>query len=239
MEDLVTEALDELASRSSVRPKIDERFLVPLIRSVIGTDANARCAVIDSMLMHGVPPDDICDFYIPEAARRLGGGWEDDSLSFAVVSVAVARLQGCLRDLVPVEDVPRGDRMGAPAVVVVSDRYHTLGSMVLTAQLRRVGISVRLLLGRTPEDACAIVSTGDYDAVLLSVAQFDDLDEVAALVNGLRLAMGATALIIIGGGALGAGADQVREKTGADLATNDLTEVISQARLASNRANAT
>ena len=131
-----------------------------------------RKAVSDA-LAKGVRAEDIADHYIPAIAHEMGYQWCVDRMSFASVTIGVSRLQGMLRDLGPHWT---GDRMmdpTAPSVLLVvpENVHHTLGAIVLSGQLRRRGISVKLMLGEPPEAVAVQLRRCRYAAVFISASQ--------------------------------------------------------------------
>ncbi|MBT8475343.1 MAG: cobalamin B12-binding domain-containing protein [Alphaproteobacteria bacterium] len=179
-------------------------------------------AAIRDLLHSGIPSDDILEFYIPEAARRFGEAWCSDGLSFADVTIAVARLQRSLREIV---ETPR-DRTGrrkvahSVLVIVVPDEYHTLGAMVMTEQFRRAGISVRLRLGDNLNETLRAVAHGQFDAIFLSAGGTEKLDHVRDLVEKTRRAAAKPTPIVVGGAVMTSGLD-IKKLTGADHSTTD------------------
>ncbi len=224
---LASRALDVLAAtRRGGHPGPAEDWVGALLACVTGADADARTRLTGRMRAAGIPAEDIVDLYIPAVARRLGEAWCDDRMSFADVSIGSARLQAMLRD----ERVARArdpvEWAGALMVLVLADPHHTLGATVLTAQLRRAGASVRLILGRSAADIDRIVAEGDYDAVLVSVARADDFSAAAAEIARLRTLTKGQIPLVVGGGIMELGATSARRATGADHATADPREAM-------------
>ena len=185
-----------------------------------------RGALLD--LTHaGIPPEEVIDFYVPEAARRLGEQWCEDGLSFADVTIGVARLQRIVRDLSidPRNHVHAGRGTKSILVAVAEGEYHTLGAMILTEQFRRIGASVRLLFGDDARDTQRIVATGDFDAIFVSLAVPDRLGPVRELIDQVRQVLPKPTPIVVGGAIGNSGLD-VKKLTGADYATTDPKEAL-------------
>ncbi|WOI56159.1 cobalamin B12-binding domain-containing protein [Palleronia sp. LCG004] len=218
---LARRALSVLAQRKLGGRAMSERFVERLRRATEATDPAQRDRLLLEMDEAGITEEEICDIYIPEVARRMGDDWVADRMSFAEVSIGTARLQSMLRHLLPPVAEPNGGA-GNLIVLVLASEDHTLGAMVLTGQLRRIGVSVRLLLGQPLGTLAEIAASGDYDGILISVAPADDLSEVARTIVALRRASRARVPLIVGGGLLAHGAEAARARTGADYATNDL-----------------
>jgi methanogenic corrinoid protein MtbC1 len=180
-------------------------------------------AVLDS----GIDRSALIDRYIPAAARRFGEAWADSGHSFAEVTIAVARLQGWLRDL---DDGGRDDafRFDAPEVllVVAEGSQHTLGAMVAMSCFRRCGALVRLSLGQDARTIGQIVRSHHFDLVAISAAGNEDLDFLAGVINSIRSGVGPAPRVVLGGEML----NQLPEAAalvGADHGTSDPEEALS------------
>ena len=187
---------------------------------------------LQAILDGGADPATLIDHEIPEAARTFGAAWSDGGHSFAEVTIAVARLQGWLRDLERQarERSDRRDpfRLDAPEVLLVvpEGSQHTLGAMVAMSRLRRLGALVRLSLGQDARTLGRIVRSGHYDMVALSAAGNEGLDFLAKLINSIRSGMGPSPLVVLGGEIL----NQYRDApalVGADFGTSDPEEALS------------
>ncbi len=219
--ELAARALELLATRRSSHLVAKARWVSALRAAVIGTDPEARDGVVADMLDAGVTADEMCDLYVPAVARQLGVEWENDVLSFADVSIGTARLQSLLRDIAldPAQDP--GERTCEAMIMVLANRHHSLGAMVLTGQLRRLGASVRLVLGRSDADIGQIAAESGFDVVMISVAMAEELGGVKRMVTDLRDLTNGKVPIVVGGGVMQIGEAAVRAATGADHATND------------------
>ncbi|MEM7778695.1 MAG: cobalamin B12-binding domain-containing protein [Pseudomonadota bacterium] len=233
VESLAERAIAVLASKRATGGQVlSESLVLGLIRGAEADDpSELRTAVLD--LNHaGVPPEEIIDFYIPEAARRMGEQWCEDGMSFADVTIGVARLQRVMRNLSidPRQHSHAGRGTTSILVSVVEGEYHTLGAMVLTEQFRRMGVSVRLLLGDDARDTQRIVATGDFDAIFFSVAVAEGLVPVRNLIRQVRQVLPKPTPIVVGG-AIGISGLDVKKLTGADHATTDAKEALRQCGL--------
>lgn len=228
VESLASRALSVLASkRVTAASLLSERFLDELREAAITIEIGRRKAVVHDMLEAGIRREDIADFYIPEAARRLGAAWCDDEVGFADVTIGVSRLQGLLREI-------GNDWYDDPALpadapslllIVLADEFHTLGSMVLAGQLARMGISVKLITGKGESDVLGSVAAGHFDAIFVSVSQGKSLAALRKLVEKLRAASVRPTPVVIGGSLVNRVKD-ARAETGADHATTDPREAL-------------
>lgn len=228
VETLASRALGVLASkRVSAASLLSERFLEELSLAVRGEDPGRRHAVLRDMIAARIRPEDIADFYIPEIARRLGAAWCEDGLSFADVTIGVARLQGLLKDLSAAwtDDIRLDPDAPGLLVVVLADEFHTLGAMVLCGQLARLGVSVKLAMGQGESELLRTVAAGQFDAILISAAQGERLARLRKLVEKIKAASVRPTPVVIGGSVVTRVTD-IKTQTGADHATTDPREAL-------------
>lgn len=228
VETLASQAIMALASkRSNDRPVLSERLVGDLIKAALHPDDTLIDKALAAIPRAGIPADEVLGFYVPEAARRLGEAWCSDGIGFADVTISVARLQRALRLWARANYSPpqRDSDDTSILIAVIADDFHTLGAMVMTEQLRRAGVSVRLCLGETPRSIARIVAEGSFDAMLLSVAIVEKLAEVRDLVEKTRAASKGKLPIAVGGAVCGSGLD-VKRLTGADFSSSDAFEAL-------------
>jgi MerR family transcriptional regulator, light-induced transcriptional regulator len=229
---LATRALSVVASRTR-RPmkSLDAGFMELLHAAALRADGVGFTPLVAQMREAGIRADEIADHYIPALARRLGELWCEDELGFASVTIGVARLQGLLRELGPAWRADLVTDSDAPTllVVVAEEVYHTLGAMVLSGQLRRMGLSVRLMIGANISQIGPAMRRVRYDAVLISASYGETLESMRKIVEQIKSSTTAAPPVVIGGTvletALELGAD-IKVLTGADHATNDPVEAL-------------
>ncbi len=230
-EALVSRALTLVTHRGqAVRPQprdLDPRLMQLLETAVLDSDRAARSRATTAMQQAGVPWEDIADRYIPAVARHLGELWCADEMSFVEVTIGSARLQAMLREMGPewAEETALDPR--APNVVLAQreNDNHTLGTMVVAGQLRRLGVSVRLAIGLSDDAIAETVAAGRFDAVMLSVSCSERLEVIGNLVKKIRRVAQNSPPIVVGGTHVD-GTRDVRLVTGADHATSDVLEAL-------------
>lgn len=181
----------------------------------------AKVAVKTALGM-GATAEDLVDFYIPTIARDFGEQWCSDNASFARVTIGVSRLQMMLRELGTNWSGAHSKTTEQSSILLVvpKDVHHTLGAVVLSSQLRRMGLSVRLLLGGTPKDTAVNVQRCDYDAVFISASQSEKLEPLRLIVDAIKASTQHPPKIVIGGTILEVEPiEKVTALTGADYAT--------------------
>ncbi|MCF6446018.1 B12-binding domain-containing protein [Nereida sp. MMG025] len=227
VDSLAERVLRTLAVTRSSKPdaQSDARadFVLSLCMAVGDFDPNARKMWVAEAMQLGLSATDICETYIPSAARVLGERWCTDQVSFADVTIGVARLQGMLRDLMPEAELLSAMKVGkSPVVLMVvpEGEYHTLGAMVTARKLRRNGVSVKLIMDRPVAEVAALVEQVDFDAVMVSLSSGERLEVMRQFVLHIRKVAGDALPILIGGPVANEQVD-VKSLTGADHVEND------------------
>lgn len=165
----------------------------------------------------------LADLYIPEAARRMGEAWHEDQMSWLDVSVGVGRMQSLLREIgmAWVAD-QAGDTGHGTVLLIVPDReQHTLGPMVAMGQMRRFGVSVCLRIAPSPNELRTLLTTRNFDGILISIATREKLGDVAKTIQYLKAIAGKPTPVVVGG-AVASSVEDLVSCTGADLSTNDI-----------------
>jgi len=227
---LATRALSVVAERNSKSvPRYDFNYSNRLRDAAADGGREDVLALIQEMLKAQIPPEVIATEYIPHVARQMGDEWCEDTLSFARVTIGTARLQSALRSLGKdwsshgYDD--ENNRHASVIVIVAQDAHHTLGAMVLSGQLRRMGLSVRLAIGATHEELQTLFLTSAFDAVLISASVSESLESLRKCVDIIRKSAPACPPIVIGGGVVDQEND-VKALTGADCTTMNPVEAL-------------
>lgn len=229
---LASKALEVLARNRNAGPEsMSDRQISELRNAVTDPSPSTVQTVLRRMRADGIEPERIVDVFIPVVARILGDEWCADQTSFAEVTIGSARLQGALREIL--NEMPKTTKRGTtPSVMVLvrDDEHHTLGASVMTSQLRRLGVSVRLVLGATSREALTIAQREAFDAIFISVSNTQTLEDVGIFVEKLRSGVSEAPPIVVGGPILEQEQD-TRTITGADVVTSDVREALRKCRL--------
>jgi len=217
--------LPSVTSTKALSPEIMQL----LYDAALSADRLAGSEAVQKALSVGIRRVDLADHYIPAISRRMGDQWCSDELGFANVTIGTSRLQAMLRELGPDWS---GDEVADPSapvvmLVVLPDVYHTLGAMVLAGQLRRKGISVRLMLGARAREIVNKLQKSTCNAIFISSSRGERLESLRRIVDGIKTAISHPPPIAIGGTILEI--EQPNELvalTGADHATSNLDEAV-------------
>ncbi len=223
-----------LAHRAEVRIEVEDgrsevgpRTLESFIRMSVARDAAALSGFIDTLMEGGLPLEAVyTDLLIP-AARSLGEGWEDDSLSFTDVTVALSRLHQVVRTLAV--------RLPAPAPVdgarsvcfaPFPGSQHTFGLAVLEDGFRRAGWRTWLDPHGDALDAEEAVAAEWFDVFGLSVTCDTPLEPIAAILAGVREASCNPDLFVMVGGRLFMERPELARAAGADATARDTRDAL-------------
>lgn len=218
------EVVARLVAREAVVDRgLNEPLVMQFMDAVAGRDPLAFETLKPELKRARVSPSMLADIYIPEVARRLGEAWENDCVSFAEVTMGVARLQAILREIGNTWSADATGPSDGPTLLIIlpQGEQHTLGAMVLAGRLRRGGISVCLRIAPNSADVAHLAAQRRFDGALISIACQDKLELCSKLVKSLKEASGGRLRVAVGGAIVGRGED-VLKCTGADAATNDI-----------------
>jgi methylmalonyl-CoA mutase cobalamin-binding subunit len=204
-----------------------EALLQRFIAAISSSDPAAFEALKPELKRARISATALADCYIPEAARRLGEAWEDDSMSFASVTMGVARMQAILREIGTTWSADSMGHSVGPTLLVIlpQGEQHTLGALVLVGRLRRMGVSVSMRIAPSLADLARYVAERTFDGALISIASNDRLETCRAVVKTLKEARTSGMKVAVGG-AIRDSAESVMQATGADLVTNDIIEAL-------------
>jgi hypothetical protein len=178
-------------------------------RALIG-----RCRV-DPCFSHRLVRD-----ILPAVARRFEEGWAQDRLSFVDVTIGAARMQESLHLLGRIV-LPR-EAVDGVAVVVPPWEQHTLAAAFAVEGLRRNGVMVRLITGRTVAQISALLLRAPVSAAFVSVGSATARERAPDLLKPLRDNRNRAVTLVVGG----PGIISDRRVTGADFVALDLSAAL-------------
>ena len=217
-----------LAARDATLARtVDPELVASIARAVATPDLAVFEALRPDLRRARVSDVDLVDGYFPAVARFLGCAWAEDRSPFTEVTIGVARMQAILRQVGRdwTSNVEAGPDSCTVLMVLPDGEQHSFGAMVLTGQMRRQGISVRLEIGSTPGLLRQIVRQQRFDCAMISVACEEKLDHCRKVVDALRDGSDRQLHVAVGGAVLDRPVD-VAAATGADIVTTDPVQVL-------------
>jgi len=224
--DLANRVISVLRERSMAeRALLCDSIIDRLLAAICDPRGFDSEAALEMLQRAHLSEKDIISCYIPEAARHLGCRWDQSEMTFAQVTTAAARLQDMVRVLSTDWSERGTQRMGGEQLgillVICDNDLHTLGCASVAATLRLEGHSVALMMGANAQDFRKALRQDWYDLIMFSCARPQALETVAQFVKHARTSMRNVPPLILGGLVLTQSKD-AKDRTGVDLATNDL-----------------
>lgn len=221
----------ELARTSGARAEAPKLELASVLMRYARTgDTALLTALHGEMLRRRVAAEEIMDIYLPHAVREIGEDWHDDKIDILQASMAFARLQNILRELSKawVSDRVGRARDGRILLMLPRGEQHSLGAMFAAHQLRRNGVSVKVMLTVSPELMTETLERNRFHGIFISASNESSLKPCADLIRALRACDSGKTPIVLGGGLVsGAIRDtdtcRIAAATGADIVTNDIS----------------
>ena len=219
--------LPDLPADFDLPAHLDRAILNRLIAAALHPDRLEAEEVLVACISEGLTADILIDSYIPTVARVLGEFWCVDTLGFAEVTIAVARLQGHVRILDQLSRRPIFETMDPPAILMVipPNGYHTLGAMIALSKFRRLGASVRLIIAQKSEELAETLTERSFDMVAISASGCEKLELLRLLVEKVRKSGPNVPPIVIGGSILETD-PEAHIHVGADYAAADPKEAM-------------
>jgi methylmalonyl-CoA mutase cobalamin-binding subunit len=209
---------------------VDEAVVVSIARALLDSYPDGMEALRQDLRRARISDSELVDRYFPEVARYLGCAWADDTAPFTDVSIAVARMQALLREVGRAWTSNTSvDQSGATVLVVLpAGEQHSFGAMLLTGQLRRQGISVRLEVGTATADLYRLAQDRSFDCAMISIACEEALHRCKEVVSALKKGSGGRLWVAVGGPLVQRSID-LCTLTGADIATSDPLQALQAA----------
>jgi methanogenic corrinoid protein MtbC1 len=159
---------------------------------------------IAELLNLGMGVDVIVLELIPRIARKLGDQWISDSLSFTEVTIATGRLQKLIYSLDHLFQETRTNASTTHSILVTAapGSHHTLGPLILSNYFTWAGWNVLSESAPSQSYIETTVASKSLTAIAVSVADYDQLDQLPALIQSIRSKSLNPAIIVLTGGSL-------------------------------------
>ena len=194
----VVSASRDGVAREQALGHIPSPQITDLAHALADTDQSRADAMIADLLDAGVGVQDLCLEHLAPAARELGAWWERDTMQFADVTMAAARIQSILRTISPNRaGVARAGDYRA-LFAAVPGETHTLGVIMAADYFRRLGWDVGLLIGMDHGELWQNIESDDRKVIGLSCAGRHSAPALHLLVNEIRRARPDMGIVVSG-----------------------------------------
>jgi MerR family transcriptional regulator, light-induced transcriptional regulator len=202
-----------------LNPVVDALQFAPLS---LEADAATLLTSAEQLLSDGYSVDELLVDVLAPAARNLGLMWEDDSVDFVEVTMALWRLQEVVREVSgrmpvpPVRDAPRA------LFSVMPGEQHSFGTVMIEDVFRRQGWETDLLTDGDRSTLISKVAENDYDILGITVSTDRFVEHLPALVRALRgVSRNPHIAIMLGGRAFASADERTAIDFGVDAVSGD------------------
>ena len=192
------------ARRDHAPNTLDEEEINRIADLLLNAEEDAFEYAIKTHKAHGVPIDYIVLDLIPEIARKLGKHWEEDSLSFADVSIGVNKLERVIYKLDYLFQANQLERQQNKSIFVSGcpGSQHSLGTLIFANFLTFSGWQVHRPNKANIDCMVEGVESKNHQALAISVATNEQLEQLPNLISLLRQKSKNPKIIVLIGGPL-------------------------------------
>jgi MerR family transcriptional regulator, light-induced transcriptional regulator len=210
---------------------ITDADIATLVQIVLEQDATGAVRHFERLEAEGVPRETLFLELLAPAARRLGDAWQDDTLSFAAVTIALAGLQQTLRHLSPQFEDRVGVRPHGRQALLFNGpgEQHSFGLFMVEAFFRRTAWDVANTSGMPVSDIASMLRNNWFDVVGISKSTDALLDDLPSDITRLRRASRNKDLTILVGGPIFNAKPELVVQVGADATGVDARQAVWQA----------
>ena len=155
---------------------------------LLSTEDGAFELAITVLKTHGASINYIVLDLIPSIARRLGKQWEDDTLSFAEVSIGVNRLERVIHKLDYLFQVTQLEKRGNQSILITvfPESQHSLGTLILSNYFIHSGWRVYRPDNTSLKSISQEIESHSHDAIAISVSCDEQLELLPNTISALR-----------------------------------------------------
>lgn len=155
---------------------------------LLSTEEDAFELAITFLKTHGASINYIVLDLIPTIARRLGKEWEDDTISFAEVSIGVNKLERVIHKLDYLFQATQLERRGNQSILVsvFPGSQHSLGTLILSNYFIHSGWNVYRPDNTNLKSISQKLESTSHDAIAISISCDDQLQQLPNIISTLR-----------------------------------------------------
>ncbi len=201
-----------------------------LLRLVLDGTQREAVAYVAGLRADGLPTEAILLDLLTPVARRLGQMWEEDTCSFADVTLGLGRLTQAMRML----DQGSGRMLPLPSgpsalLVQAPDEQHGLGLAMVAHFFRQGGWRVREAPRVTSEELVVLVREEWFGIVGVSLGNSGGLDALARDIRAIRAQSRNRGIGVMVGGPAFLAHPQLAGLVGADATATDGRQALREA----------
>lgn len=197
---ILAHALEDLAGRRAADGAC-AATVEQLCAELVAAEPGRGLAYLERLIACGVSVETVFDSFIPRSAARLGELWVEDVLTFAAVTLGMARLTEAFRSLSPTFMRSRRPirRARRALFALVPGEQHALGVVLAADYFQRAGWAVQVELQADRDTLVRLAASQPFHLVGLSAGSRRMLPAVADLVARLRSAARPATRLLVGG----------------------------------------
>ena len=200
-----------------------------LSRLILGNDIDGSKLYLRSLLNNGLEIEKLYTELLQPVARQLGVYWEEDSLDFSTITLALWQIHQLMYFLSP-------ELMGNRKAILKNKillfsalgSQHTLGLFMLSEFFRKNGWQVQADPSPSEEDIALMIKENQFDIIGISIGSVDQKNSTKRIIRKIREKNGSFSKILIGG-PLALQDKHLFKKVGADGQAQDAEEAIKMA----------
>jgi methanogenic corrinoid protein MtbC1 len=171
---------------------------------LLSTEDGAFELAITVLKTHGVSINYIVLDLIPMIARRLGKQWEDDTLSFAEVSIGTNKLERVIHKLDYLFQVTQLEKRSNRSILISNfpESQHSLGTLILSNYFIHSGWRVYRPENNSLKSISRELESNSHDVIAISISCNEQLEQLPNTISFLRGKSQNPKIIVLIGGPL-------------------------------------
>ena len=180
---------------------ITARNVEELSKMLLNGELSVSKSYLRILIEEGVSIEQIYLDLLQPMARRLGVCWENDSLDFATITLAVWHINQLMYYLSPefLQNTVQGKSKGSILLFPSLGSQHTLGLFMLAEFFRKSGWDVFADPALNEQDIFNAIEEKDFQVIGISIGSYDQKKSTKKLISDIRRMYGSALKIIIGG----------------------------------------
>lgn len=192
------------AAQYGQQKALNEEQICKITQLLLDTEEGAFELAITVLKTHGASINYIVLELIPEIAKKLGKQWEDDTLSFAEVSIGVGKLERAIHKLDYLFQATQLEKRQNKSILIspFPDSQHSLGVLILSNFFIHSGWQVHRPANNSLNAIIHEIESKYQHALGISISTYEQLQELPDLIKLLKGRSNNPQMIVLIGGPL-------------------------------------